>query len=84
MADLVRMTEVVSGGHKDHTATQEFSILSSLKMKGYLKDLNAGKLETKAYQEVSKIRLENIEFREWYDNGFIEGLRFNWSNGIST
>ena len=84
LGDLVRMTEVVTGGHKDLTAVQEFSILNSLKTKEYLRDLNAGNLESKIYQEVCQTRLENIEFRCWYDNGFIEGLRFNWSNGIST
>ena len=41
-------------------------------------------MDKREYLEIAKIRLENIEWREWYDNGFVEGLRFNWSNGIST
>jgi hypothetical protein len=49
-----------------------------------MKCLNSGKIESKDYNEVSMVKLENIEYREWYDKGFLEGLRFNWSNGCSS
>ena len=38
----------------------------------------------KSYLEVARTRLEYIEWRCWYDSGHLDGLRFNWTNGIST
>ena len=81
LSDLVRWTEVVSGGHPNMTATQTFSVVESLKTDNYLRLLNAGRHQDREYLEVAHLKLENIEWREWYDNGFIEGLQFKWSNG---
>ena len=81
LSDLVRYTELVSGGSERMSASQKFSILPSLKTNEYLKSLNEGKLENKEYLEVAQTRLENIEWREFYGKGHLEGLRFNWSNG---
>ena len=65
-------------------APLKFSIVPSMKTNEFLKALNEGNLQSKEYLEVAQTRLENIEWREWYDNGFVEGLKFNWSNGAST
>ena len=81
LSDLIRYTELVSGGSERMSAPQKFSIVSSLKTNEYLRCLNEGKLEAKEYLEVAQTRLENIEWREFYDRGFVEGLKFNWSNG---
>ena len=57
--------------------------MSGLKTKEFIQNLNSGNLEIKAYREVGEVRLDYVESKEHY-NGFLEGLRFNWSNGISS
>ena len=57
--------------------------MSGLKTKEFIQNLNSGNLEIKAYREVAEVRLDYVESKE-HDNGFLEGLRFIWSNGISS
>ena len=83
LSDLVRLTEKAGPDCTSHCDPQEFSILSSLKTDKYIEHLNLGSFG-KEYNEVADLRLESIEWREWSDKGFLEGLRFNWSNGTST
>ena len=78
------MTERIGNNVSDDMIDTEFSSLSGLQINQFQQNLKSGNLNSKEYLDVAHLRLESVEYREWYNGGFLEGLRFNWSNGVSS
>ena len=53
-------------------------------MSNYITLLNHREFQTPEYLEVAETALASIDWQDWNGTGILEGLRFNWNNGIST